>query len=94
MALLRGQLAKVARPLDTARDLADRPRGRFTVAWSDDLINTMMPHVQQVRDVTEMLALHALLRALDRGSSRLTPQNGQKLGALRNIENPRRNAIS
>jgi hypothetical protein len=48
-----------------ARGLADRPRGRYTVAWSSDLIGTWMKHVQDVRDVALMLALDALLRALD-----------------------------
>ncbi len=62
---LRAELAKVAAALDVARDLADRPRGRHTVAWSADLISTMMTHVQQTRDVARLLAFDARLRALD-----------------------------
>jgi hypothetical protein len=63
--LLRAELAQVAGALDGARDLADRPRGRFAVAWSDDLISTMMSHVQQVRVVGFALTFDAYLRALD-----------------------------
>ncbi len=62
---LRAELGKVPAALDVARDLADRPRGRYTVAWSSDLISTMMPHVQQAREVAIMLSLDALRRALD-----------------------------
>jgi hypothetical protein len=65
MKLLRAELAKVAGTLDVARDLADRPRGRFAVTWSGDLIGTMMSHVQQVRVVGFALTFDAYLRALD-----------------------------
>jgi hypothetical protein len=63
--LLRTELGRVAGALDVARDLADHPRGRHTVAWSGDLISTSMVHAQQVREVAVMLALDARLRALD-----------------------------
>jgi hypothetical protein len=71
--LLRSELGLVAGALDGARGLADRPRGRYTVAWSGDLVGTMMTHVQQVREVALMLALDARLRAFD----------GDRDGALR-----------
>jgi hypothetical protein len=65
LAELRAELEKVAAALDVARGLADRPRGRYTVAWTSDLFNTWMKHVQDVRDVALLLAFDALLRALD-----------------------------
>jgi hypothetical protein len=64
---LRAELTTVEQlgALAPARDLADKPRGRYAVAWSRDLVSTMMSHVQQVREVNRMLTLDALLRALD-----------------------------
>jgi hypothetical protein len=62
---LREELAKVDGALDRARALADRPRGRFTVSVSKDLIGTLMPHLQDARDVARLLVLDARLRALD-----------------------------
>src|SRR5207253_2567961 len=56
---------KVAPALKQARELADRPRGRYRVAWSQDLVGTLMPHPHQAREVGRMLTLDALLRALD-----------------------------
>jgi hypothetical protein len=64
MKILRAGVAN-AGTLDVARDLADRPHGRFTVAWSGDLISTMMPHVQKARVVGFALTFDAYLRALD-----------------------------
>jgi hypothetical protein len=62
---LRAKMEKVAAALDVARGLADRPRGRYDVAWKSDLIGTLMPHVNEAREVAGMLALDALLRSLD-----------------------------
>jgi hypothetical protein len=63
---LRVELAKVpGGALDVARNLADRPRGRHAVAWTPDLIDTMMTHIQQTREVTGLLVLDAQLRAFD-----------------------------
>jgi hypothetical protein len=75
---LRDKLAKAneRKALDVARGLADRPRGRYAVAWSKDLIGTLMPHIQQAREVALMLALDARLRALD----------GDREGALRSCQ--------
>jgi hypothetical protein len=62
---LRAELEKVAAALDVARGLADRPRGRYAVAWSQDLIATLIPHAQEAREVAGMLSLDALRQALD-----------------------------
>jgi hypothetical protein len=57
---LRAELAQVAAALDNARPLADRPRGRYAITWSDDLIGTLVPHVFKAHEVARMLALDAL----------------------------------
>jgi hypothetical protein len=62
---LRDAMEKVAPALEAARDLADRPRGRYVVTWNADLISTLLPHVQQARDVALMFSLDALRKALD-----------------------------
>jgi hypothetical protein len=51
--------------IDIARRIADRPQGRYDVAWTKDLVGTLVPHVQEAREVTRLLALDARLRALD-----------------------------
>jgi hypothetical protein len=48
-----------------ARGLADLPRGRHTVDWSKDLVNTDMRHLQAVRDVARLVSLDARQHALD-----------------------------
>ncbi len=62
---LRSELTKAAAALDVARNLADRPRGRYVVAWTNDLVGTLMPHVQEVREVAHLLCLDAQRLALD-----------------------------
>jgi hypothetical protein len=64
---LRDELKKdeTSDAIDIARRLADRPRGRYDIVWTKDLVGTLVPHVQQVREVTQLLALDARLRALD-----------------------------
>jgi hypothetical protein len=62
---MRAALAKVAAALDKARGLADRPRGRYVVAWSDDVIGTLVSHVEHPRAVVPMLTLDALVRCHD-----------------------------
>jgi hypothetical protein len=62
---LRDTLGKVAAALDVARELADRPRGRYAVNWSNDYVGTRMLHLDEVREVTRLLALDALRRSLE-----------------------------
>ncbi len=57
---VRVELAKVAAALDKARELADWPRGRYRVTWSDDLIGTRMPHLDHPRTLIRILTLDAL----------------------------------
>jgi hypothetical protein len=65
LAELRAELAKAAAALEKARQLADLPRGRYQVAWNDDLIGVLVPHVFEPRIVARMLAYDALLRSQD-----------------------------
>jgi hypothetical protein len=61
---LRGELSKLTPALMLARPIADRPHGRYTVAWSPDRIGTLVGHLQDLRPVTQLLALDALLHAI------------------------------
>jgi hypothetical protein len=62
---LRDELEKVAAALDRARQLADRPRGRYAVAWSPLLIATLMPHLEKPRVVARLLVFDSVLRSVD-----------------------------
>jgi hypothetical protein len=63
---LRAELAKADAALATARDLADRPRGRWAVLWNSDLlIATLMPHIEQPRRVAQLLVLDAIAASAD-----------------------------
>jgi hypothetical protein len=62
---LCAELAKVEAAVAKARELADRPRGRHRVAWSADLIGTLIPHIDDTRNVLRVLTLDALRRSLE-----------------------------
>jgi hypothetical protein len=62
---LRAALAAAAPALAEARALADLPDGRFVVLWSPDGISTPLPHLAMLRDVANLLATEALVRAQD-----------------------------
>jgi hypothetical protein len=63
--LIRGQLAKIAKPLVQVRKLKDMPRGRFPITYSDDFIATLIPDHQNSRQVAEWLQHDAFLLAQD-----------------------------
>ena len=54
---LRAELPKVAAALTEAQKLADRPRGRYTIAWNRDYVSTLVPHVNQARELVREYAL-------------------------------------
>ena len=64
--LIRGELAKIAKPLAEARKLKDMPRGRFPITYSDDFIGTLLPDHQRSRNVVEWLRHDAYLLAQDK----------------------------
>ena len=53
--LIRGELAKIAKPLEEARQLKDMPTGRFAVVYSDDFISTLIPNHQHARLMADWL---------------------------------------
>jgi hypothetical protein len=60
------ELVKVQVAIAKARELADRPHGRYRVAWSEDRIGTPMPHVDALHRIRSILSLDVIMRA-DRG---------------------------
>jgi hypothetical protein len=62
---LRAAVAQVTQALGPARKLAGYPKGRHAIAWSYDGIGTMLPHVEPVRKVAELLSMDAMLHAHD-----------------------------
>jgi hypothetical protein len=63
---LRADLAKADAALPAGRELADRPRGRWAVAWNADFpIFTFVPHLEKSRPVARLLVLDAAAAAAD-----------------------------
>jgi hypothetical protein len=59
---LRAALQSAAPALTSARGLAQLPRGHYAVAWAPDVMGTLMPHLQEAREVANFLSLDAALR--------------------------------
>src|SRR6516225_1486393 len=51
--LIRSELAKIAKPLEEARQLKDMPRGRFPITYTDDFISTLVAEQQNARDLAD-----------------------------------------
>lgn len=63
---LRTDLAKATAALTLARGLVDRQQGYFTgVAWTEDFIGTLMPHLEKARQINNLLAWDAYLLSSD-----------------------------
>lgn len=62
---LRAALQPVAAALAQARRLADLPHGRYDVAWDPDLNRTSLSHLEQAREVVNLLRLEAMRQAQD-----------------------------
>lgn len=62
---LRGELAKASAALGVARQLADRPIGRYAIKYADDYLSTLLPQIQQARELSNFLALDALSQSID-----------------------------
>jgi hypothetical protein len=65
LAPLRAARAKVTVAVDQARELADRPHGRYALRWTPDLVGTLVPHLDNLRVVARLLLVDALVRARD-----------------------------
>jgi hypothetical protein len=72
-ALLVKELNQVQPALAEARQLADRPYGRYPIDYTGDWLATLLPQVQEAREVANLLSHDVLRRA----------QNGDLDGALR-----------
>src|SRR5262249_6361508 len=48
-----------------ARKLIDYPQGRFPIRYTNDGVSTLLPHVQDARNISFLLEYDALLRAQD-----------------------------
>jgi hypothetical protein len=60
---LKAELKRADKALAEARKLADRPKGRFPIVYSADFIGTLLPDVQDVRAIGDLLGYDVLLRA-------------------------------
>jgi hypothetical protein len=64
--VLRAKLKEAAAAVSKARLLKDLPKGRYAVAWSEDAISTLLPHLQKTRELANLLSYDAMLRAHDK----------------------------
>jgi hypothetical protein len=72
LAEMREEMARADAAIVEARKLADKPRGRFPIAYTRDYVSTVFPLIQDARGVAYLLSLDALHRA----------QSGDRDGAL------------
>ncbi|CAN5237299.1 hypothetical protein BH10PLA2_BH10PLA2_18020 [soil metagenome] len=63
--VLRSELGRATEAIALARQLPAYPYGRFDIKWSKDFVSTLLPHVQNAREVTWLLCFDGLLRAHD-----------------------------
>src|SRR5262249_42054030 len=80
---LRRELQRAAAALAAARKVVDMPRGRYAITYAPDFISTSLVHTQNTRELTNLLAADALLRAQDQDVDRA-------LDSCRGIVNTRR----
>jgi hypothetical protein len=66
-ATLAKRMAQVADLLPELRRFADRPRGAFTIRWSPDIVGVLVPHLQEARDLAQLLLDDAYLQT-ERGN--------------------------
>jgi hypothetical protein len=62
---LRAEMKKSQHALAEARKLADFPTGRFPIVYSNDGISTLLPDVQETREVAWLLHCDLLLQCED-----------------------------
>jgi hypothetical protein len=61
--LLRELLTRSAEAVELARQMPDYPYGRYSTTWTKDFVSTLLPHVQEAREVADLLGYDARLRA-------------------------------
>jgi hypothetical protein len=60
---VRAHLDPAGAALASARRLADMPRGRYHIAYSNDLVGTPVPHLEDLGKLARLLSLESALRA-------------------------------
>lgn len=60
---LKAELKRAADALTEARKLADRLQGRFPITYSVDFVGTLLPNIQDTREVAQLLGYDAMLWA-------------------------------
>lgn len=83
--ILRAELERASRALDKARTLADKSEGRYPITYSADFISTLLPHIQNTREVGNVLAHDALLQAQEKHYDRALSSCRAILNAGRSI---------
>src|SRR5581483_8717232 len=63
LSTLRKNLEAVAEARKLARTLVQYPGGRIPVKWSPDIFSTLLPNIQEMREVGNLLRLDAALLA-------------------------------
>jgi hypothetical protein len=66
IAALQDELQKGTKAREEARKLADMPDGHATIAFTPDWISTLLPNVQDTRQVAMLLQQDAFLRAQEK----------------------------
>jgi hypothetical protein len=66
MEALRAELTRASPAVEKARTLAKLPNGRKMLTWSPDLMGTLTPHFQDMRDVVLLLSYHSMLLAQEK----------------------------
>jgi hypothetical protein len=84
-AALRQELAAAAAALAEARKLEGMPRGRFIINYSPDFISTVLPHVQEVREVAGLLQADVRLRAEDGDADGAVASTAATLNTARSL---------
>jgi hypothetical protein len=63
--VIRAEVARAQEAIDLARQMPSYPYGRYSVKWSKDYISTLLPHVQEARNIANLMTYDARLRAQD-----------------------------
>jgi len=61
-AVLQIEIGRAAAALKEARKVAELPHGRYAITYSPDIISTLLPHLQEARDVGSLLSYDVSLR--------------------------------
>ncbi len=63
--VVRAELARAATAIELARRMPDYHYGRYPIKWTKDFVSTLLPHVQDAREIANLMKYDARLRAND-----------------------------